>query len=106
MLEKITKLLEDILATLVALLAAVKSGGLAPSQDSVPVEEDDDLLGETKSEEPEVTQADVIEAVKSAAEKNKAKAIEVLGKFGAKRATEVKEEDYGKVIAALAKMKK
>lgn len=95
----IEETLKEILTTLKSIdesLASNANGGKAAP------EPEEDLGGET---EPAVTQADVLEAVKAAAGRNREKTIAVLAKFNAKKAVDVAEADRAKAVEALGKVK-
>lgn len=74
-----------------------------------PAPPEDDLLGDAPAEkkEPEVTLAQVQDAIREKAsnDKLKPKVVAALKKFGAARGTDLKAEDYPKFMAEMAKVK-
>ena len=73
------------------------------------MEEDGLELDETEPDpepdaEPELTVEVVQDTIRDAAKKDRKKTIAVLKKFKAKKATDLKEEDYEEVTAKLKKI--
>lgn len=108
-LDRIVELLVLLLAAVLGKAVIVQPPAEPTPDEPVEPEEEEDPLAETPKK---LTQTDVQDAVRDTVKRlgktdeNIAKIVATLEKYGGKRASEVKEADYGKAIAALSKLKK
>ena len=92
-------MLEEKLDRMIELLESIDT---KMEEDGIDLDPDDDA--DPEPDPPELTAEAVQDIIRDAAKKDRSKTIAVLKKFKAKKATDLKEEDYEEVTEKLKKI--